>query len=612
MRWNQPRARWTLAVAALVVALSVLAAGWAGSGREAGPTAKAQAAYDRGDWTEVVRLAREAIDAHDDQAAATRLLARALARLGRHEAAQRCFARLGERDKQAEDYYLLGSGLIRQGDMPRGARVLEEARKLDPDRAEVLDALVRIYGRTGRLAEAIEAAGRLARRPGWEVRGDVMLGLLDADHADPAGTAAALDRALKIDPRLNGAIASPLDARKILARALLRLGRPVDARSQLASGLADGPDPESSWLLSRAYLQEKVPDRAAAALADAGDFGQDDPTRFEPAPYVGVDACAKCHAEIVRAEQRSRHARTLLRPQDLTDLALPAQAVADPELKGVVHAFRRQDGTIVQETRAGEKTARAVVEYGLGSGDRGLTFVARDDSGTPRVSRISLYADRTIWDLTSNAAPRHSSDPDGILGRPLSADGLEQCLDCHRTSPRAARDPKAPEARDRGIGCERCHGPGGHHLAAVALNFDDLAIGRPSLAGAERVTRLCAACHRADDPSIDADDPRAVRFQTKTLPLSRCYSESDGALSCTTCHDPHRDAETSPAFYEARCLSCHSASPKENGPRRAPCPVNPARDCLSCHMPSVGGAAPHTNFTDHFIRVRRNGESSGR
>jgi hypothetical protein len=189
---------------------------------------------------------------------------------------------------------------------------------------------------------------------------------------------------------------------------------------------------------------------------------------------------------------------------------------------------------------------------------------------------------------------------------------LEECLDCHRTSLRASRDPKLPEARDRGIGCERCHGPGGHHLAAVAVNFDDLAIGRPSFASSEQITNLCAACHRADDPTIALDDPRALRFQTKTLPLSRCYSESGGDLSCTTCHDPHRDAETSAAFYEGRCLSCHSASTADKGTHRAVCPVNPSRDCLSCHMPPVAGAAPHTKFTDHFIRVRRDSESAGR
>ena len=82
-----------------------------------------------------------------------------------------------------------------------------------------------------------------------------------------------------------------------------------------------------------------------------------------------------------------------------------------------------------------------------------------------------------------------------------------------------------------------------------------------------------------------------------------------------TCHDPHHDAETSAAYYEAKCLGCHAATadahrPSPEDPRRVPCPVNPTSDCLRCHMPSVKGAVPHSAFTDHYIRVRR--EAAGR
>jgi hypothetical protein len=45
--------------------------------------------------------------------------------------------------------------------------------------------------------------------------------------------------------------------------------------------------------------------------------------------------------------------------------------------------------------------------------------------------------------------------------------------------------------------------------------------------------------------------------------------------------------------------------------RRVACPVNPATDCLKCHMPKVDGAAPHSSFTDHQIRVHRTPASGG-
>jgi hypothetical protein len=105
-------------------------------------------------------------------------------------------------------------------------------------------------------------------------------------------------------------------------------------------------------------------------------------------------------------------------------------------------------------------------------------------------------------------------------------------------------------------------------------------------------------------------DPRFVRFQASTLPLSRCYAESLGTMSCVTCHNPHRDADPRPASYEARCLDCHGTglgppSIANRGMRRVACPVEPASGCVSCHMPKVEGAAPHASFTDHRIRARK-------
>jgi hypothetical protein len=100
------------------------------------------------------------------------------------------------------------------------------------------------------------------------------------------------------------------------------------------------------------------------------------------------------------------------------------------------------------------------------------------------------------------------------------------------------------------------------------------------------------------------EDPIWVRSSGATMTFSRCYTESNGGLSCLTCHDPHKDAEKSTAFYEEKCRSCHSSSSKSNTSATV-CKVNATRDCLSCHMPKVPMPVLHTSLTDHYIRVHK-------
>jgi hypothetical protein len=131
----------------------------------------------------------------------------------------------------------------------------------------------------------------------------------------------------------------------------------------------------------------------------------------------------------------------------------------------------------------------------------------------------------------------------------------------------------------------------------------------------EAVTGLCARCHSPRGRSVQPTDADAVRFQGTTLTWSRCYQESQGGMSCITCHDPHHDAVTSPSHYQAKCLACHGASPESDkgdhgrapvlveGVRRVTCTVNPTAQCLGCHMPKTHSAVPHTTFTDHDIRA---------
>jgi hypothetical protein len=578
------------------------------------PLAQAVSSYEHRNWRESVRRTRAILRIRPSDPRARRLLGRSSARLGRDESAEAIYRSLGTGFMEAEDLFLLGSGLLRRGRTGPALAALGAARDADPDHAETLDALVGHWHENHTLVDAAMAAERLMKQPGWEVRGAVWLGRLRREMRDPAGAAEMLARALKNEQGLRQSPVKSDELRKDLARCWLEAGKPAEARRQLRDVEASGQDSEAAWLMSRACLQEGRFLDAQAALARSAGYGHGNSMLEEPSPFVGSERCSVCHPAQFRAQQISRHARTLVRTSELRILPWPDVTIVDRDNPVVQHRFRAGKNQIeVAVAEAGNRVLSAVIEYALGSNHQGQTFLARDEHGNVRELRISRYPSEPRWDRTMEH-PQVPPDSAGYLGRPISGESLRRCLDCHATNSRAVQAPDGrPEARDQGIGCERCHGPAGHHLQAVRGEFAELAIARPKLASAARVVALCGECHTAPSKTTPAD-AGFVRYQASSLILSRCYIESGEAVSCVTCHNPHKDAETSTPSYEARCLECHpssrSSAPNsriESSQTWCSCPVNPRSDCLACHMPRVKDAVPRAGFTDHWIRAHRDG-----
>src|SRR5262249_28386274 len=152
-----------------------------------------------------------------------------------------------------------------------------------------------------------------------------------------------------------------------------------------------------------------------------------------------------------------------------------------------------------------------------------------------RALRLSYYhgADGTGWGRTSGDVGRSAALED-VRGQKIDVrDGVVRCLFCHVTQSRNYRDPPpeegvAPEARDAGMGCERCHGPGGNHVKAIERDFPDRAIVNVSDAPSSTINTKCAECHVVGlRPVIEAapEDPRYARSPGLTLTFSRCYAE---------------------------------------------------------------------------------------
>jgi len=624
-----------------VIVVTALAVGgvaivWKTSRSLAEPTAAAMAAYVRGDWTRAEALARERLRRAPDDPKALRLAARVEVQQGRDQRAIAIYSRLVVADMDPADFRLLGRALARTGQSEPAMIAYETALSGDPDHTETLDALAQLYLQNDRYDAAERLAERLSRRPGWEARGLLVLGTVRAELEDPAGAAEALRRSFQLDPEGRSAAPNAIGPfRTLLIRSLLKSRQPAEARAVAQGLLASGPEPELSWLLSRSSIQERDWSRAAAAAwKDGSSYRAGHPLEFEPAPYIGAARCAKCHRAEYHTQVASRHAASFARARDLDQLPLPDQPIPDPGNPRVTHRFTRDDDSLRVETRAIDQVFRAVVDYAFGAADRFRTLTGLDDQGHSVMIRMSHYESPrgSGWDLATGLPPQPVTAKD-YLGKPmLDRDGIRRCLFCHTTNFRAVRDQTGPEAVDHAIGCEKCHGPGGHHVAAVEARFADVAIASRGEASAAAINEQCGRCHsmhHVEKISAPRTDPVWYRFQSLSLTWSRCYTESQGQLSCVTCHDPHQNVETSTALNEAKCLSCHSAEPASlrvtvtraapgDGPRTASsasarnspkpvvtrCPVNSTTGCLDCHMPRAWTPSTHSFKTDHFIRVR--------
>ena len=616
----------------------------------AAPLAPGLRAYKQGDWAAATTIAQAVLQTHANDRAALRLLARSSIHLGRDDIAIALYTRrLDNSSFEAEDYLLMGLAVQRRGEDEKALQVWGKALETDPLPAPILDDLMQVFldsrdrqydaanqadvahreRASGKplppspLDQAIRAAERLRREPGRETRADMVLGISRVTLNDLPGAALAFRGALRRDPQVVDKTAEPIKLRKMIARTFLRVGSPAEARTQLEVLADRGPDPETFWLLSRAALQQGAKADVQAALARAGPYRSENPLEDEPALYVGEVRCGQCHRTIFKQSLAHRHTQSFYRGPDLQTLPRPDRPWPDPDNPKVSHSIRQAGSELWEETRVGNEVIRSLVEYAFGTKDRYLTMVNRDPQNYYHIVRMSYYCapegkgwDRSLLDvMTPTRAEEYSGQSIGIGG------GVVKCLHCHVTFPRAGRDRVGPETADRAIGCERCHGPGSHHIAAVEASLQDLAIVNPATASPRLVTeKKCNVCHVLDQSYTrdDRDNPGWVRSQGVGWLWSRCNTESGGAFGCVTCHNPHQTArEMTTAQYESKCLGCHSAptvsshagiGPPAHAPavvKSSVCPVSPVKGCIGCHMPRVREGSAHLDVTDHYIRIRR-------
>jgi Tfp pilus assembly protein PilF len=326
---------------------------------------------------------------------------------------------------------------------------------------------------------------------------------------------------------------------------------------------------------------------------------------------VGDHACARCHTAIYDSYERTSMAHA---SGPAIDALTPAEFTHKES--GVHYRIYNEDGHAwLSFERSGDPQVRGKREllYYIGSGRRGRSYLFETASFLFE-SPVNWYANRHTWGM----APAYQSARE----MPLNLPAYTSCLHCHVSGmqpPLSGTENHYPQPPfvHGGISCERCHGPGAAHV-------DGGAIVNPAKLAPARRDEICMQCHLEGKVAIERPGRHVYEFrpgdsladfiryfvlvsangdglgavsQVEALAQSQCKKKSGDAMSCMSCHDPHRSpsADERGSYYRAKCLACHGA--EFGAKHHADHP-----DCIACHMPaSLSTDIAHTEVTDHRI-----------
>jgi predicted CXXCH cytochrome family protein len=395
-------------------------------------------------------------------------------------------------------------------------------------------------------------------------------------------------------------------------------------------------------LAAAAYVVQRPADSRLAREDRGADLTE--------ARYVDASICAGCHSRIAETYAKTGMGRSFARPATATTTGKAGtrpsfyHKASDSyftmiERDGHFYQRRYQAGFDGQETNVIERE----IHYVVGSGNHVRAFLHRTSRNTLIELPLAWYAENGgAWAMN----PGYDRPDHPGFTRTITY----ACMFCHNAFPeapaansRSGAEPVFSGELPAGIDCQRCHGPGSKHVdaAEAGAGAEDIrkAIVNPSRLSAERQLEVCMQCHlettsfrlpnsivRYDRspfsyrpgeplsefmlhfdkaPSAGDEDRFEIAGAAYRLRQSACFQNSEGALGCTTCHNPHDipRGEAAAAHYTAVCRQCHSAAFDRlmtSGKHTR------SGDCAGCHMPKRRtGDVVHAVMTDHYIQRRK-------